>query len=33
MTALSAAPDLETFRRLARDRRVIPVTRRLVADG
>ncbi|MDQ1585406.1 MAG: anthranilate synthase component [Actinomycetota bacterium] len=33
MTALPAAPDLETFRRLARDRRVIPVTRRLVADG
>jgi anthranilate synthase component 1 len=27
------APDLETFRSLARDRRVIPVTRRLLADG
>ncbi|KPC93774.1 anthranilate synthase component I [Streptomyces sp. NRRL F-6602] len=27
------APDLETFRRLAKDRRVIPVTRRLLADG
>ena len=27
------APDLETFRALARDRRVIPVTRRLLADG
>jgi anthranilate synthase component 1 len=26
-------PDLETFRRLATDRRVIPVTRRLLADG
>jgi anthranilate synthase component 1 len=29
----SVAPDLETFRTLARDRRVIPVTRRLLADG
>ncbi len=29
----SAAPDLETFRVLARDRRVIPVVRRLLADG
>ncbi len=29
----SSNPDLETFRRLARDRRVIPVTRRLLADG
>jgi anthranilate synthase component 1 len=29
----TAAPDLETFRALARDRRVIPVTRRLLADG
>ncbi|MGY1435061.1 anthranilate synthase component I [Streptomyces reniochalinae] len=27
------APDLETFRRLAKDRRVIPVTRRVLADG
>jgi anthranilate synthase component 1 len=27
------APDRETFRILARDRRVIPVTRRLLADG
>ncbi len=27
------APDLETFRTLAKDRRVIPVTRRLLADG
>ncbi|HEX6935448.1 MAG TPA: anthranilate synthase component I [Actinomycetes bacterium] len=29
----SASPDLETFRELAKDRRVIPVTRRLLADG
>ena len=29
----TAAPDLETFRDLARDRRVIPVVRRLLADG
>jgi len=29
----SAAPDLDTFRELARDRRVIPVVRRLLADG
>ncbi|MCA0331286.1 MAG: anthranilate synthase component I [Actinobacteria bacterium] len=29
----SAAPDLATFRELARDRRVIPVVRRLLADG
>ena len=28
-----ATPDLETFRALARDRRVIPVVRRLLADG
>ncbi len=28
-----AAPDLPAFRTLARDRRVIPVTRRLLADG
>ena len=27
------APDLPTFRDLAGDRRVIPVTRRLLADG
>jgi anthranilate synthase component 1 len=27
------APDRETFRALAKDRRVIPVTRRLLADG
>ncbi|GHF66095.1 anthranilate synthase component I [Streptomyces mashuensis] len=26
-------PDLDAFRRLARDRRVVPVTRRLLADG
>ncbi|MCU0266896.1 MAG: anthranilate synthase component I, partial [Actinomycetia bacterium] len=29
----SVAPDLATFRSLARDRRVIPVTRRLLVDG
>ena len=29
----TAAPDLATFRELARDRRVIPVVRRLLADG
>ncbi len=29
----SAAPDLATFRELARHRRVIPVVRRLLADG
>ncbi len=29
----AVVPDLETFRALARDRRVIPVTRRLLADG
>jgi anthranilate synthase component 1 len=29
----AVAPDLATFRRLARDRRVIPVVRRLLADG
>ena len=36
MAAMSAAPptpDLAEFRELARDRRVIPVTRRLLADG
>ena len=30
---MSAAPDLAAFRELAKDRRVIPVTRRLLADG
>lgn len=29
----SVAPDLDEFRMLARDRRVIPVVRRLLADG
>ncbi len=29
----AVAPDLEAFRALARDRRVIPVTRRILADG
>lgn len=29
----AASPDLEQFRELARDRRVIPVTRRLLVDG
>jgi anthranilate synthase component 1 len=33
MPSMSPAPDLETFRALARGRRVIPVTRRLLADG
>ncbi|MFC5910369.1 anthranilate synthase component I [Streptacidiphilus monticola] len=33
MTTGSVAPDLDTFRKLAVDRRVIPVTRRLLADG
>ncbi len=33
MTTGVVAPDRETFRILARDRRVIPVTRRLLADG
>ena len=33
MTDGTATPDLATFRALARDRRVIPVTRRLLADG
>ncbi|OIV35602.1 anthranilate synthase component I [Mangrovactinospora gilvigrisea] len=33
MTDGVVTPDLETFRELARDRRVIPVTRRLLADG
>jgi anthranilate synthase component 1 len=31
--AALATPDLATFRQLARDRRVIPVVRRLFADG
>ena len=29
----TVAPDLPAFRRLARDRRVVPVVRRLLADG
>ena len=33
MTTGAVTPDLETFRKLAVDRRVIPVTRRLLADG
>ncbi|MEY9843437.1 anthranilate synthase component I [Streptacidiphilus sp. MAP5-3] len=33
MTSGSVTPDLDTFRKLAVDRRVIPVTRRLLADG
>jgi anthranilate synthase component 1 len=33
VTGAQAAPDLPTFRELARHRRVIPVTRRLLADG
>ncbi len=33
MTSGTVTPDPETFRRLARDRRVIPVSRRLLADG
>lgn len=33
MTTGTIAPDLDTFRALTRDRRVIPVTRRLLADG
>jgi anthranilate synthase component 1 len=33
MSTGAAVPDLDTFRALARDRRVIPVTRRLLADG
>ncbi|MCQ4081482.1 anthranilate synthase component I [Streptomyces sp. RB6PN25] len=32
-TTGTASPDLAGFRALARDRRVIPVTRRLLADG
>ncbi|TKA10710.1 anthranilate synthase component I [Actinacidiphila oryziradicis] len=33
MTMGTVTPDLETFRKLAQDRRVIPVSRRLLADG
>jgi anthranilate synthase component 1 len=33
MTSGNVTPDLESFRKLARDRRVIPVSRRLLADG
>jgi len=33
MTTGTITPDLETFRKLAVERRVIPVTRRLLADG
>jgi anthranilate synthase component 1 len=33
MTALDATPNLDTFRVLAKDRRVIPVVRRLLGDG
>ncbi|MFG2191101.1 anthranilate synthase component I [Streptomyces sp. NPDC048639] len=33
MTTGAATMDLETFRKLAADRRVIPVSRRLLADG
>ncbi|MEU3712502.1 anthranilate synthase component I [Streptomyces catenulae] len=32
-TTGTATPDLDTFRTLAKDRRVVPVTRRLLADG
>ena len=32
-TTNSAAPSLAAFRRLAADRRVIPVVRRILADG
>ncbi|HEY9375517.1 MAG TPA: chorismate-binding protein, partial [Jiangellaceae bacterium] len=32
MTSLEATPNLDTFRVLAKDRRVIPVVRRLLAD-
>lgn len=32
-TTGTATPDLDTFRTLAKDRRVIPVVRRLLADG
>jgi anthranilate synthase component 1 len=33
MTTGATVPDLETFRTLAADRRVVPVTRRFLADG
>ena len=33
MTTGTVTPDLDTFRKLAADRRVIPVTRRFLADG
>jgi anthranilate synthase component 1 len=33
MTTGAVVPDEATFRKLARDRRVVPVTRRLLADG
>ena len=33
MTDLEVTPNLDTFRVLAKDRRVIPVVRRLLADG
>jgi anthranilate synthase component 1 len=33
MTTGTVSPDLETFRKLAVDRRVVPVVRRLLADG
>ncbi len=33
MPSMNPVPDLESFRTLARGRRVIPVTRRLLADG
>ncbi|MDX3355531.1 anthranilate synthase component I [Streptomyces sp. ME01-24h] len=33
MTTGTVTPDLDAFRKLARDRRVIPVSRRLLADG
>ncbi|GGO81643.1 anthranilate synthase component I [Wenjunlia tyrosinilytica] len=33
MTTGIVTPDLDTFRKLAADRRVIPVTRRFLADG
>ncbi len=32
-SSVGVAPDLETFRGLAKDRRVVPVTRRLLGDG
>ncbi|GAB2608338.1 anthranilate synthase component I [Streptomyces capparidis] len=33
MTTGTVIPDADTFRKLARDRRVVPVTRRFLADG